>query len=104
MQIGAMDERIGIMEFLAERVAERNARDFLAGDRVHHHQLIGKHGERADRLGQAEPLEHPEHVGAELDAGADLVEFGRLLEDLRRDALARQRQAPPPGRRCRRRR
>ena len=37
-------------------------------------------------------IEHPEHVGAELDAGADLLELGRLLDDLRRDALALQRQ------------
>ncbi len=37
-------------------------------------------------------LEHPEHVGAELNAGADLLELGRLLDDLRRDALALQRQ------------
>ena len=82
-----------MMEFLAERVAERNARDFLAGDRIHHDQIVGKHRERADRLDQAEPLEHPEHVGAELDAGADLLELGRLLDDLRRDTLARQRQS-----------
>ena len=50
-------------------------------------EIVGKHRERADRLDQAQHLEHPEHVGAELDAGADLLEFGRLLDDLRGDAL-----------------
>ena len=93
MQIGAMNERVGMMEFLAERVAKRNAGDLLAGDRVHHDQIVGKHRERVDRLDQAEDVEHPEHVGAELNAGADLLELGRLLDDLRGDALARQRQS-----------
>ena len=43
-------------------------------------------------LGEAQHLEHAEHVGAELDAGADLLELRRLLQHLHRDALARQRQ------------
>ena len=43
-------------------------------------------------LGQPEHLEHPEHVGSKLDAGADLLELGRLFQHLHRDALARQRQ------------
>ena len=53
-------------------------------------------------LGQPEHLEHPEHVGSKLDTGADLLELGRLLQHLHRDALARQRQRrrqppmPPP--------
>ena len=43
-------------------------------------------------LGQAEDLEHPEHVRPELDAGADLLELRRLFQHLDRNALARQRQ------------
>ena len=43
-------------------------------------------------LGEPQHLEHAEHVGAELDAGADLLELRRLLQHLDRDALARQRQ------------
>ena len=92
MEIGAMDQRIRMMEFFAERVAERNARDFLAGDRIQHHEIVWKHRERADRLDQAELFEHPEHVGPELDAGADLLEFGGLIDDLRRNPLPRQRE------------
>ena len=43
-------------------------------------------------LGQPQHLEHAEHVGAELDAGADFLELRRLLQHLDRDALARQRE------------
>ena len=92
MQIGAMDKRIGMMEFLAERVTERNARDFLAGNGIEHHQIFRKYRERADWLDEAEPFQHPECVRAELDAGADLLEGDGLLDHLRGDALARQRQ------------
>src|SRR5579862_3267040 len=92
VQIGAMDQRVRMMEFPAKRIAERNARDLLPGHRIHHDQVVGKDRERADRLDQAERLEHPEHIGPELDAGADFLELRRLLDDLRGDPLARQRQ------------
>ena len=92
MQIGAMDQRVRVTEFLAERITERNAGDFLAGDRIHHDEVVRKHRERADRRDKTQDSEHPEHVGAKLDAGTDLLELGRLLDDLRGDTLARQRQ------------
>ena len=44
-----------------------------------------------DRILEAEPFERAEHVGPELDAGADLAEFGRLLQHPHRHALARER-------------
>ena len=47
---------------------------------------IGQH-----RVLEAELLERAEDVGAELDAGADLPEFGRLLDHPHRKALARER-------------
>ena len=81
-----------MMKFPAERITERNARDLLPGHRIHHDKVIGKDGERADRFDQAERLEHPEHIGPELDASADLLELGRLLDDLRGNTLSRQRQ------------
>ena len=43
-------------------------------------------------LGQPEHLEHPEHVRAELDTRADLLELGRLFQHLNGNTLARQRQ------------
>ena len=47
---------------------------------------VGEH-----RVAQADLVERAEDVGAELDAGADLLELGRLLEHAHRKALARQR-------------
>ena len=47
---------------------------------------VGQH-----RVLEAEPVEGAEDVGAELDAGADLAELGRLLDHPHRKTLARQR-------------
>ena len=87
-----MDQRIGVSELFTEGVAKRNARDLLAGDRIQHDEIIGKHRQHVDRRGQPKHLEHAEHVGSELNAGADLLELGRLLDDLRGDAFAMERQ------------
>src|SRR5258708_4858907 len=87
-----MDKRIGMMKPFAECVAERNARHLLPGHRIHHEEVVGKPRERADRFDQAERLELPEYMGPKLDAGADFLEFGRLLDELHGNALARQRQ------------
>ena len=92
VQVGAMDQCVGVRELFAERVAQRDAGDLLAADRIQHDEIVGKHRERADRRGEPEHVEHPEHVGPELDAGADLLELRRLLDELRRDALALERQ------------
>ncbi len=47
---------------------------------------IGEH-----LLGQADAVERAEDVGAELDAGAELAEFRRLLQHPHREALAGER-------------
>ena len=47
---------------------------------------IGEH-----RVAQADLVECAKDIRAELDAGADLLELGRLLEHAHREALARQR-------------
>ena len=64
----------------------------LGGDRIAKLEAFRKRGPVEHLLGQPEHLEHPEHVGSKLDTGADLLELGRLLQHLHRDALARQRQ------------
>ena len=56
-------------------------------------RLLGNTASALIGADEAQNIEHPEHVGPELDAGADLLEFRRLLDDLRGDALARQRQS-----------
>jgi len=88
-----MDERVGLFELVAKCRAERDARHFRPGDRIHHDQVVGKHRERADRRGEPEHVEHEERVRPELDAGADLLELGGLLDDVGGDAPARQRQS-----------
>ena len=55
-------------------------------------RLFGKYRERADRRDQAKTFQHPEGVGPDLDAGADFLELGRLLDELRGDTLPLQRQ------------
>jgi len=47
---------------------------------------IGEH-----RILESELFEGMEDIGAELDAGADLVELGRLFQHPHREAFARQR-------------
>ena len=107
MQIGAMDERIGMIEFLAESLAERDARDLLAGDRIHHDQVVGKDGELADRLGQAERLEHPEHVGPSwmpapisLNSGACSISCEAIPLRASASAAASPPMPPPTMRTC----
>ena len=92
VQVRAMDHGIGIVEAGAKTGAQRNARHFLAGEAVAHDQVVGKHGARVDRLGQAQKLEHAEHVRSELDAGTDFAEIRRRLEHMYAKPLARERQ------------
>src|SRR5262249_21354712 len=99
MQIVAVGDGIGLLELFPEaRFIERDAGDALAGKGAAH-----LHGWRPVRIGEhrlfeAEPFERAEDVGPELDAGADLAEFGRLLQHPHRKTFARERmrrrQAP----------
>ena len=43
-------------------------------------------------MGEPEQIEQPKHVGAKLDAGADFLELGGLLEDVGAVAFPRERQ------------
>ena len=57
--------------------------DFLAGD---------DDAEPLRRLAEAQRIEHARAVGADLHAGAELLELRRLLVDVDADALPDQRQ------------
>src|SRR6185369_4576271 len=79
MDVGAVGHRIRLAEAGHELAFERNARDQLAGEGVAHFL-----GGRAVRVGEdgvleADLLQCAEDIGAELNAGADLAELGRLL-------------------------
>ncbi len=101
--IGAMGDRIGLFESVHEaRVVERDVGHALAGERTAHLHAGRPMGIGEHRFLEAEPFERAEDVGAELDAGADLLEFRRLFQHPHREALARKRIAPPQARRCRR--
>ena len=99
MQIVAVSDGVGLLELLPKaRLIERDAGDALAGQGAAHLHggrpvCVGKH-----RLFEVEFFERAKDVGAELDAGADLVEFGRLLQHPHGETLARERvgrrQAP----------
>ena len=87
-----MRDGIGLAEARHEFVTERNAGDQLAVERITHLLRRRKVGVAQHSLFQPDLVQHAEDVGAELDAGADLAEFGRLLENAHRETLARQRE------------
>ena len=91
VNVGAVRHGIGLAKAFLERLAERDRRDLRPGQRVAHleawrHPGIGKHV----RL-EADALDGVKDVRAELDAGAQFLEFRRLLENTDRKALGRQR-------------
>ncbi len=80
VQVGTMDDGIGIAEALAECLADGDMRDLGAGHAVHHDEAVD-----VDRLGTAgiadpEIVHGVKGVGADLDAGADLAEPIGLLQ------------------------
>src|SRR5262245_23649282 len=81
-----------MLELGAKALAQRDASYLLARDGIEHDQVLGEHRKRLDGIGQAQDVEHPEHIGAELDAGADFLELLGLLEELHCKPLARKRQ------------
>jgi len=88
----AVRDCIRLLESLRKAwVIKRDASDPLASKRAAHlharrSMCIGEH-----RLLKAEPFKRAEDIGAELDAGADLSEFGRLFEHPHREAFACKR-------------
>ena len=91
VDVGAVGHRVGLAEALHERGVERDMGDQLAGERIAHflrrrHMGIGQH-----RVLEPDLVQRAEDIGSELDAGADLAELARLLEQDDREALLRQR-------------
>src|SRR4029079_2938297 len=91
VDVGAMSDGVRLLETGRALHAKLDAGDELAGEGVAH-----LHAGRGMRVGEyrvfePDPLQHAENVGAELDAGADLAEFRRLLEHTDREAFVRER-------------
>ena len=87
-----MDDGVRVGEAGAERGAGRDLADQRFVDGIHHHHAIGVDGAAARALADAERIEGGEGVRRELDAGADLADLGRLLEDGDAKAALRERQ------------
>jgi hypothetical protein len=90
--VGAVDDAVGRAVLVVEALVDLQLDDGLGGDGIAEFELGRERAPLKHPLGEPEHFEHPVHVGAELDARADLLEFRRLLQHLHRDALARQRQ------------
>jgi hypothetical protein len=76
MDVGAVGDGIGLAaEALGEGLVERDAGDQLAGERVAHFLRRRDMGVGEDGILEADPLQHAKDIGAELDAGADLLEL-----------------------------
>ena len=91
VDVGAVGDRVRLAEARGELVVERHVGDQLAGQGVAHFLRRRAVGVGQDVVLEADFLQHAEDVRAELDAGADFAEFGRLLEHPHRETLARQR-------------
>ena len=88
-----MDHGVGIAEAGEEFPIEIDLCHHLRGDGVAHHQIFREDRELAHLVGDAELVEHAEHIRAELDARADLAKLRRLFEQQCAEALAGQRQS-----------
>ena len=66
-----------------------------------HVSPTGSDADRVQLVGQRERVKQLHGIGADVDAGAELREFGRLLEDLYLEALMAKRngrrQSPSPA-------
>ena len=80
MQVGTMDDRVGIAEVLPEWLAHRYLGDLVTADAVDHDQSIDVDRVLQRPLDDSECLEGIEAVRCQLDTGADLTELLRALE------------------------
>src|SRR5262249_18304376 len=91
LNVGTVRHRIGLLEARLHLLAERDGGDELARQRVAHLEIVRDPGVLEHGVIEADALECSEDVGAELDAGAELLEFLGLLEHPHREALERER-------------
>ena len=80
VNVGAMNDRVGIAEALAELLAHRHLADHRFVHGVHHDEVVGVDGARAGAGPAAQRVHRRERIGAELDARADFADLGGLLQ------------------------
>ena len=86
LQVGAVRGEIGRLPAPFGRRAELHAAEFGEARGVAQHHRVGPHRGMPKAGQHAEAVEDARGVGRELDAGADLVEPRRALEDAHRIA------------------
>ena len=92
VHVHPVDHGIGVAETLAKGLTGGNPAHLVFVDGVVHHHVVGVDGASTGLLAHAQGVEGVEGVGAQLDAGADLTDLGRLLQHLDPETLAHQRQ------------
>ena len=85
MEVGAMDNGVGIAEALAERLVERDGGNALVADRVHQQQAVDVDRFRTHIVADAQRIKSMEGIRPDLDAGPDLTERRGLLKHERGD-------------------
>ena len=102
MDVGPMGDRIGLPETLDEALIERNAGHLPAAQRAAHLQRARPPDVGQQFLLEAELVDRPENIGAELDAGAELLELAAPARAPAPASPCGRAHRPPPSRRCRR--
>jgi hypothetical protein len=107
MQVGAVHAEVRGAVALLHGIAERQAGQHGAAAGAADHQRIGTRRDGREARAQVELLKTPRDVGAELHAGTDFAEDGRLLEDVgavpapeSASAVASPPMPPPATRMC----
>src|SRR5690242_18579282 len=91
VNVRAMADRIGLVELRREPLVKWNADHEIARQRIAHFLSSGPPRVGKNGVLQADTFERAEDVGSELNTGADLAEFVRLLEHTTGKALERKR-------------
>src|ERR1700730_15434705 len=79
VNVGPMNQRVGITKSVAKFLSQRDARDFFRGDTVHHQEALGKHSRAAEFIPATKPVEHFEDIRSKLNTSSDLLELACLL-------------------------
>ena len=90
VQFAPVHHGIGVAKARAEIGAQRDARDLARAQRVHQAQVVDIDRHLARLRPHAQRVEGVKGVGAQLDARADLAQFGGLFEDEAGDARLRK--------------
>ena len=80
VQIGTVDDRVGIAEAPAERFVDRNFSDLRAGHAIHHDQAVDVDRLGAPGIADTEVIHRMKSIWPDLDAGADFTELVGLFE------------------------